>query len=101
MTGWVTSCVIVLSFAGMAGAQSRFDVYYLAIGSEHYIDVSDRSVHTFNPIDGVRKSARAVADFFDAGGSRYGFVLISGEERFIGRDDAYSALQKLVGKIRS
>ena len=94
-------CLLAAAFAATAVGQSRFDVYYVAIGSEHYIEVPDPAVHTFDQIDGVRKSARAVADFFDAGGSRYGLVVISDEGRFVGSDDVYGALRKLPAKIRA
>jgi hypothetical protein len=94
MSKAVRLAFLFLALTAATPAQSKFDVYYLAIGSQDYVQVPDPTVHSFNSIDGVRKSARAVADFFDAGGSRYGVVLLSTETGFVSIADVNTGLKK-------
>jgi hypothetical protein len=100
MTSWLWLAALAAMAITTADAQSRFDVYYLAIGSQDYIEVP-APTHAFPSIDGVRKSARAVADVFANAGSRYGVLLVSGENQLIGVSDVYSALDKINAKLRS
>lgn len=100
MTRQLCLAVFAVIAAATADGQSRFDVYYLAIGSQNYVEIP-APANAFPSIDGARKSARAIADLFDNAGSRSGVVLVSGENQLIGVADVYAALDKLTAKIRS
>ena len=88
-----------IAAANPALAASRFDVYFLAVGSSNYVTPSNPQVHGFTRIPGANQSARLVADRLMTGGARYGLVLTSGENTYVSLSDIQAALNTVSGKI--
>lgn len=85
------------------------DLYFLAIGSEHYRYVIENVTSLPAPdqqallasIEGPRHSARRVADALIQSGARDGILLLSeGPEQMVTRDDVYKAITDLKRMIR-
>ncbi|MDV4169676.1 hypothetical protein [Rhodovulum sp. FJ3] len=85
------------------------DLYFLAIGSEHYRYVIENVTSLPTPdqqallasIEGPRNSARRVADALIQSGARDGILLLSeGPDQMVTRDDVYLAITDLKRMIR-
>jgi hypothetical protein len=87
--------------ARAACAQEGFDVFYVAIGSGAYMGSHVAGVMGLRSIPGAAKSAKAVADLLQRGGSAYGITLVSDGSHFVGRDDIVNALARVLEEIRT
>jgi hypothetical protein len=74
MTAGSRICALLLPMVWSVAGQQRLDVYFLAVGSEHYVDAPGPVVNSMPTIDGMIKSARAVAGVLDNGGSAFGMA---------------------------
>jgi hypothetical protein len=101
MTAGSRMVALLLSMAWAVAGQQRLDVYFLAVGSEHYVEAPGRDVNSLPTIDGMIKSARAVAGVLDSGGSAFGIALVSGDRHFVSLRDIDAALDVLNRRIRS
>ncbi len=96
-TALLMTCLL---FVSGASAEQRFDVFFLAIGSGSYMGSRADGVMGLPSIPGAAKSAKAVADLLERGGSMFGITLLSDSNHFVGLDDIHSALSDVLEKIR-
>ena len=100
LRGWIFALAMSLA-AITARAQTRFDTYFLAVGSTSYIQPASRSEHGFESLPGANASARLVADILTRGGAAGGIVLTSGQGAYIDRADFMQALAAVVAQLKA
>jgi hypothetical protein len=93
--------IAILVLAALAPAQQKFDVFYVAVGSGDYATSQLPGIQGFHRIPGATKSAKAVANLLERGGSAFGVTLVSDEEHYVGRDDIVQALSRIFKEIRT
>jgi hypothetical protein len=89
-----------LLLAATASAQERFDVYFLAVGSGSYMTSEEEGVKGLSRIPGAAKSAKAVGELLERGGSTFGIALVSDETHVVGEKDIVDALSRVFAEIR-
>jgi hypothetical protein len=92
----ILACFLLL---GTGLAQERFDVFFVAVGSSHYVVPHEDGVTGMENIPGAAKSAEAVAYLLERGGSTFGVTLVSDSSHFVGRDDVFQALSRVYNEI--
>lgn len=100
MTAYSRACAMLVAVVCAAAGRDKFDVYYLVIGSEHYVGAAAPGVNSLPTIDGMRKSALAVAGVLDGGGSAFGITLLSDSKHFVSVRDIDTGLNALVKRVR-
>jgi hypothetical protein len=93
--------VAVFLLSSSAAAQDKFDIFFLAVGSGNYAVSKVDGVKGLHQISGAVKSAKAVADLLEQGGSTFGITLVSDNAHFVGRDDVVNALSRVFDEIRT
>ena len=101
MIGWLGPVLTSLAFCTVANAQSHFQTYFLAVGSNTYIKPNGPAEHGFVSLDDMTTSARLVGDLLSRNGAVSGIVLTSTASSFVSRGDFESALSTLGERIRS
>lgn len=89
----------LLLMVGAAFAEERLDVFFVVVGSGHYIVPEQVGVKGMESIPGVVKSAKAVADLLKRGGSTFGVTLVSDDSHFVSRADVSQALSRVYDEI--
>lgn len=82
-------------------SSSAQEVFFLAIGSEHYASSTLDGVRDFSRIRGANRSAERVAGLLTSGGARFGVQLTSAPGSFVSRSDIDDALEHVIGAAES
>jgi hypothetical protein len=101
LIGWLGPVVASLAFCTVANAQSRFQTYFLAVGSSAYIKPNAPNEHGFPNLGDMNRSARLVGDLLSRDGAVFGIVFTSTASLFVSRGDFESALSALGARVRS
>jgi len=93
--------LMVFGTAGYSQTSEKYDLYYIAIGSSHYIDnemidTTDQRKSIFRNIQGANKSAKTVRDLLRRKSpSAKGIVLNSEEDMLISRKEIMGSVDSL------
>jgi len=94
-----STILALLLLVGTAFAEERFDVFFVVVGSGHYVVPKQDGVKGMQSIPGAVKSAKAVADLLERGGSTFGVTLFSDNSHFVSRADVSEALSRVYDEI--
>lgn len=92
------TCLIALASAAVS-AQLRFQVFFLIVGSEHYLQPQDASLHGFGNLPGANASAELMAELLAKHGAVGGTTLESAAGHYVSADDVKSALKSVTSNI--
>lgn len=91
---------LVFSEAPAGAADSRYDVYFVAIGSDNYVQPSDAELFHFAPLENAAdRSALRVAELLQHGGARFGVSVVSNGSRYVDRADITGALDRVHAEL--
>ena len=91
-----------LALCAAASAQSRFQTYFLAVGSSAYIKPTKVGEHGLPSLgNDMTASAKLVADILSRNGAVSGIVLTSTPTLFISRGDVEAALSALSERVKA
>ncbi len=96
---------IIIDSLGATTKPTKYDIFFLSIGSEHYIQQSeneeDKDIIGFNSIDGANNSAKKIASVLSQCGSIYGITITSDSENIVTKKDVLGNLDLLVEYVRN
>lgn len=92
--------VMVLPWTLSAGEQRPASVFFLAVGSEHFVPAPKANRPALRRIHGANHSAKEVAAVLTTRGAVYGALLTSKRNAVIDRADVFAAIDHLIAEAR-
>lgn len=96
--------MIVLALYSLSlGAQKKFDVYALSVGSAHYsqeFTKFETGFNGFSPLPSATTSARQMQRLFNTFGAAYSDTLLSTPTRFVTQLTVESAINRLIVRVK-
>ncbi len=89
-------CLFVLPWSLSGGDKRPASVYFLAVGSEHFVPAPKANRPALRRINGANHSAKEVASVLTTRGAVYGALLTSKRNAVLDRDDVFAALDALI-----
>lgn len=89
-------CLLVLPWILTGADQRPASVYFLAVGSQHFVPAPKANRPALRHINGANHSAKEVAAVLTKRGAVYGALLTSKRNAVIARDDVFAALEELI-----
>ena len=91
---------ILTLFNSRAFAAVPLDVYFISVGSGHYMDAADKASTRLTDIGGLDHGAVEVGDVLSRGGAKFGLVLTSDADHYVSRNDILALFPQLWNEMR-
>jgi hypothetical protein len=89
----------MMASAAAAAGNASYDVFVIAVGSEHYLESNDPALRGYPRANGAVRSAGRVARILAGRGARYAELVASRRDRPVGVADVERALDRTTGAI--